>query len=117
MDDPNLQAAALLARRASIALTVCLLLAVPLPLYASGYTFSPGFFKWGWVGVGFAWAVAAFLACTFWPLIESRGALGVVCAGVWRDVLAAVGSQRGSQSKGTAGKGPKGPAAPVNSSA
>lgn len=59
---------------ASISLTLILLVIWPIPMYASGYVFSKGFFT-GWVVVLFLWAFFAASTITLIPVWEGRGAI------------------------------------------
>lgn len=59
---------------ASITLTLILLVIWPIPMYASRYVFSKGFFT-GWVVVLFLWAFFAASTITLIPVWEGRGAI------------------------------------------
>ena len=54
-------------------LTLCLILLIlwPVPMYATGYVFSRGFFK-GWTVVLFLWAFFAAATITLMPIWEGR---------------------------------------------
>lgn len=59
---------------ASIALTLCFLILWPVPMYASKYVFSKGFFV-GWTIVVFLWAFFASSTITLIPIWEGRKAI------------------------------------------
>ncbi|KAL3420531.1 sodium symporter family protein [Phlyctema vagabunda] len=59
---------------ASIVLTLVFLILWPIPMYASSYVFSKGFFK-GWIVVVFLWAFFATTIITLLPIWESRASL------------------------------------------
>ncbi|KUJ13090.1 Na+/solute symporter [Mollisia scopiformis] len=56
---------------ASIFLTLAYLILWPIPMYATSYVFSEGFFK-GWIVVVFLWAFYASSVITLLPLWEGR---------------------------------------------
>ncbi|KAK4617675.1 putative urea active transporter 1, partial [Fulvia fulva] len=56
---------------ASITLTLSLLILWPIPMYATGYVFSKGFFV-GWIVVVFLWAFFAASTITLIPIWEGR---------------------------------------------
>ncbi|KAH8685368.1 putative sodium/proline symporter [Tricladium varicosporioides] len=59
---------------ASIAMTLIYLILWPIPMYATSYVFSKGFFK-GWIVVVFLWAFFATMTITLLPIWESRDSL------------------------------------------
>lgn len=68
---------------ASITLTLILLIVWPIPMYASGYVFSKGFFT-GWTVVVFLWAFFAALVITLLPIWEARKSLAMLAAYILR---------------------------------
>ncbi|RDW60681.1 sodium symporter [Coleophoma cylindrospora] len=60
--------------RASIAMTLIYLILWPIPMYATSYVFSKGFFK-GWIVVVFLWSFFATITITLLPIWESRDSL------------------------------------------
>lgn len=69
-----------LALAAFITLSLCILW--PIPMYASSYVFSKGFFT-GWVVVLFLWAFFAASVITLLPIWEGRGPIVMV----WRRLV------------------------------
>ncbi|TVY58251.1 putative urea active transporter 1 [Lachnellula cervina] len=59
---------------ASIVMTLAYLILWPIPMYATSYVFSKGFFK-GWIVVVFLWAFFAAGTITLLPIWESRDSL------------------------------------------
>lgn len=76
-DEKFLKKAAHFSYKYAIALTLVLVVAWPLPLYFSGYVFSPTTYH-AWVGIALAWAVGAAAAVIFLPLFEARRSIAVV---------------------------------------
>ncbi|KAF2162672.1 hypothetical protein M409DRAFT_68968 [Zasmidium cellare ATCC 36951] len=66
---------------ASVTLTLCFLILWPIPMYATHYVFSKGFFV-GWIVVVFLWAFFASSTITLIPIWEGRESIvGVTPAG------------------------------------
>ncbi|KAF6752823.1 urea transporter [Ephemerocybe angulata] len=70
----------------SIALFVVLILFVPLPLFFSQHVYGVGGFT-GWVVVGIIWTFLSAFAVVIYPLYESRGAIGQIGKGIFRDIF------------------------------
>ena len=72
-DEKFLKKSAQFSYKYAIALTLTLVVAWPLPLYFSGYVFSP-FVYHVWIGIALAWASGAAAVVILLPLVEaSRG--------------------------------------------
>ncbi|KAF2748793.1 urea active transporter [Sporormia fimetaria CBS 119925] len=67
------------------AMTLILLILWPMPLYGTGYIFSPSFFA-GWVTVGIIWLMCSTLAVGVYPLWEGRDSLRRNLGGMWREI-------------------------------
>jgi nucleotide-binding universal stress UspA family protein len=76
-DEGFLRKSAQFTYRYAIALTLLLVLVWPLPLYVSGYVFTPVVYHL-WVGIAVAWTVCAAVIVIFLPLIEGRRAIAEV---------------------------------------
>ncbi|OLL24303.1 putative urea active transporter 1 [Neolecta irregularis DAH-3] len=63
-----------IAKIISIALTLILIVIWPLPLYATGYVFSKGFFS-AWIVVGNAWIIFSLFAVGLFPVWQGRNAI------------------------------------------
>ena len=74
-DEQYLNDSAKFSYRVAIALTLILVIFWPLPLYFSGYVFSPIAFSI-WVGIAVLWAIGSAIAIVIKPLIEGR--VGIV---------------------------------------
>ncbi|KAK6502892.1 hypothetical protein TWF481_007932 [Arthrobotrys musiformis] len=70
----------LIAKVVASALTICLLLLWPIPMYGSKYVFSEKFFT-GWVIVGIIWAFVALGITGVYPLWEGRESMARVGKG------------------------------------
>lgn len=85
LDYVGLNKALRLATWSSVILSIVLLIAVPMPLFGSGYIWSEkGFLTW--IVITMAWSFAAGIAIIVYPLYESRTALGGVFRGIGRDL-------------------------------
>jgi len=58
----QLSQASRVAKLLVLALTLCFLILWPMPLYGTGYIFSPKFFI-GWIVIGILWSWTSFLGC------------------------------------------------------
>lgn len=86
IEDPvALQRASVIAVIAGSALTLILVLVIPLPLFFTHYIFSKGFFK-GWIVVGILWAFVGTFITVVLPLWESRAAMSRVGRGIMADL-------------------------------
>jgi hypothetical protein len=65
--------------------TLIFLVLWPMPLYGTGYIFSPSFFA-GWVIVGIIWLLCSTMAVGVYPLWEGRVSLKRNFGGMWRDI-------------------------------
>jgi urea-proton symporter len=74
-DEQFLNDSAKFSYRVAITLTLILVIFWPLPLYFSGYVFSPIAFSI-WVGIAVLWAIGSAIAIVIKPLIEGR--VGIV---------------------------------------
>ncbi|KAF2622844.1 urea active transporter [Macroventuria anomochaeta] len=74
-----------IAKITTASMTLILLVLWPMPLYGTGYIFSPNFFA-GWVVVGIIWLMCSTLAVGVYPLWEGRMSLKRNFGGMWRDV-------------------------------
>ncbi|TPX63359.1 hypothetical protein CcCBS67573_g08701 [Chytriomyces confervae] len=70
-DEATLTKASTIAYWASVVMTIVLIFLWPIPMYASKYVFTKGFFT-GWVALGFTWAAVAAATATLLPLVETR---------------------------------------------
>jgi hypothetical protein len=62
---------------ASVTLTIIMLIIWPIPMYATGYVFSKGFFR-GWIVFAFLWSFFAAGTITLLPVIEARHSIRVL---------------------------------------
>ncbi|KAF2998127.1 hypothetical protein E8E13_000805 [Curvularia kusanoi] len=74
-----------IAKITTASMTLILLILWPMPLYGTGYIFSPSFFA-GWVIVGIIWLMCSTLAVGVYPLWEGRMSLKRNFGGMWRDI-------------------------------
>jgi len=70
-DEAALGRASKIAKIVSIALTLILIVIWPLPLYATGYVFSKGFFS-TWIIIGNCWIIFSLFAVGIFPLWQGR---------------------------------------------
>jgi hypothetical protein len=84
-EQTKLLRASKIAKYTTAAMTLVLLILWPMPLYGTGYVFSPSFFA-GWVVVGIIWLMCSTLAVGVYPLWEGRGSLARNFGGMWREV-------------------------------
>jgi SSS family transporter len=76
-DEKFLKKSAQFSYKYAIALTLLLVVAWPLPLYFSGYVFSPVMYN-AWVGIAVMWAVGAAAVVIFLPLVEAKRGIAEV---------------------------------------
>lgn len=74
-----------IAKITTASMTLILLVLWPMPLYGTGYIFSPSFFA-GWVVVGIIWLMCSTIAVGVYPLWEGRMSLARNFGGMWRDI-------------------------------
>jgi len=89
--DPELDPVALnkafkFAARASVVLTLVLMILIPLPLFFAQTVYSVNGFS-VWVIVGIAWAFLSAFAVVLYPLWESRAALRLISRGLIKDIF------------------------------
>jgi urea-proton symporter len=70
----KLNQAAFWARTLTVAMTLCLLILWPMPMYGSGYVFSKDFFT-GWVVVGILWLFFTAFGVIIFPVYEGRASI------------------------------------------
>ena len=92
-EQANLNKASKIAKTMTAVLTVVFLILWPLPLYGTGYIFSPKFFA-GWVGVGIAWLFCSTFAVGLYPLWEGRKSLAHTFSEMFKDLTGKRGKQR-----------------------
>ncbi|KAK6198820.1 urea active transport protein [Scheffersomyces amazonensis] len=68
-----------------VALTVCLLVLWPMPMYGTSYIFSKGFFT-GWVVVLFIWIFFTVFMVIIYPVWEGRDGLFTTFRGIYWDL-------------------------------
>jgi hypothetical protein len=73
------------ARMLTVGLTVAFLLLWPMPMYGSGYIFSPKFFT-GWVSVGFLWLFCSGFGVVIFPVFEGRRTIVRTVKGIFGDI-------------------------------
>lgn len=73
-DEQHLNDSAKFSYRVAISLTLILVIIWPLPLYFSGYVFSPLAFSI-WVAIAILWAIGSAIAIVIKPLIEGRAGI------------------------------------------
>jgi hypothetical protein len=73
------------ARMLTVGLTVALLVLWPMPMYGSGYIFSPKFFT-GWVSVGFLWLFCSGFGVVIFPVFEGRLTIVRTVKGIFGDI-------------------------------
>ena len=93
-EQTKLLRASKIAKSTTAAMTLILLVLWPMPLYGTGYIFSPSFFA-GWVVVGIIWLLFSTLAVGVYPLWEGRMSLARNFWGMWRDVTGKGVKRRG----------------------
>ena len=93
-EQTKLLRASKIAKSTTAAMTLILLILWPMPLYGTGYIFSPSFFA-GWVVVGIIWLLCSTMAVGVYPLWEGRMSLARNFGGMWRDVTGKGGRRRG----------------------
>lgn len=93
IEQAKLLRASKVAKYTTAAMTLILLVLWPMPLYGTGYIFSPSFFA-GWVIVGIIWLMCSTMAVGVYPLWEGRASLARNFGGMWRDVTGK-GGRRG----------------------
>jgi hypothetical protein len=95
-DDADEQAklfrASRIAKITTAIMTLVLLILWPMPLYGTGYIFSPSFFA-GWVVVGIIWLIGSTLAVGVYPLWEGRSSLARNFGGIWKDITGRGGAK------------------------
>ncbi|OAX41821.1 urea transporter [Rhizopogon vinicolor AM-OR11-026] len=86
LDPVALEKAFKFAARASVVLTLVLMIIIPLPLFFAQTIYSITGFS-VWVIVGIAWAFLSAFAVVLYPLWESRAALRMILRGLIKDVF------------------------------
>lgn len=84
-EQKKLLRASKIAKYTTGAMTLILLILWPMPLYGSGYIFSPSFFA-GWVIVGIIWLMCSTMAVGVYPLWEGRDSLKRNVMGMFNEV-------------------------------
>jgi hypothetical protein len=114
-EQKKLLRASKIAKYTTAAMTLILLILWPMPLYGSGYIFTPSFFA-GWVVVGIIWLMCSTMAVGVYPLWEGRGSLKRNFGGMWKEITGKrVARGRGEVVEGQEGK-TAGDASPVKES-
>jgi SSS family transporter len=86
LDPVSLNKAFKFAARASIVLTLILMILIPLPLFFAQTVYSVTGFS-VWVIVGIIWTFLSAFTVVIYPLWESRAALGLISRGVVKDIF------------------------------
>ncbi|KAG2074411.1 urea transporter [Suillus decipiens] len=86
LDPASLNKAFKFAARASIVLTLVLMILIPIPLFFAQTVYSVTGFS-VWVIVGILWTFVSAFAVVVYPLWESRGALLLISRGVIKDIF------------------------------
>jgi SSS family transporter len=86
LDPVSLNKAFKFAARASIVLTLILMILIPLPLFFAQTVYSVTGFS-VWVIVGIIWSFLSAFTVVIYPLWESRAALGLISRGVIKDIF------------------------------
>jgi SSS family transporter len=86
LDPVSLNKAFKFAARASIVLTLILMILIPLPLFFAQTVYSVTGFS-VWVIVGIIWTFLSAFTVVIYPLWESRAALGLISRGVIKDIF------------------------------
>jgi Na+/proline symporter len=73
-------------------LTFILIFLWPLPMLGEKYVFTWQFFTL-WVSVGFIWALIASAVCIFYPIIEAKDGIMIICKGIVEDAKGDLSSQ------------------------
>jgi len=84
-EQAKLKKASVIAKSMTVVLTLSLLLLWPIPMYASGYVFSKGFFT-GWVVVGIMWLFFSLGCVGLFPLWEGRDGIAHTIKAIFLDV-------------------------------
>lgn len=86
LDPVGLNKAFKFAARASIVLTLVLLILIPLPLFGAQTVYSVTGFS-VWVIVGIIWTFMSAFAVVLYPLWESRAAIRLISRGMIKDLF------------------------------
>jgi hypothetical protein len=81
----KLHKASKVAKAMTAILAISFLVLWPMPLYGTGYIFSPKFFT-GWVVVGILWLFCSSFCVGVYPLWEGRHSLTNTFCSMWLDV-------------------------------
>jgi urea-proton symporter len=81
----KLERASIIAKSATVFLTLSLLLLWPIPMYGSGYVFSKPFFT-GWVAIGILWLFCSLFCVGLFPLWEGREAMAHTVKSIFLDI-------------------------------
>jgi len=84
-EQAKLKKASVIAKTMTVVLTLSLLLLWPIPMYASGYVFSKGFFT-GWVVVGIMWIFFSLGCVGLFPLWEGRDGIAHTIKAIYLDI-------------------------------
>jgi hypothetical protein len=84
-EQSNLLHASKIAKAATVAMTLVLLVLWPMPLYGTGYIFSEPFFT-GWVVVGIIWLFFSLFCVGLFPLWEGRHSMTHTFRAVFLDL-------------------------------
>jgi hypothetical protein len=84
-EQAKLKKASVIAKTMTVVLTLSLLLLWPIPMYASGYVFSKGFFT-GWVVVGIMWLFFSLGCVGIFPLWEGRDGIAHTIKAIFLDI-------------------------------
>ena len=88
----KLRRASVIAKSLTGAMTLCLLILWPMPLYGTGYVFSKKFFT-GWVSVGILWLFCSAFCVGLFPLWEGRKSMANTFRGIVRDLTGKGGAK------------------------
>ena len=75
-----------IARLTAIIITLCFIVAIPWPMYATGYVFSKSFFT-GWIIIGIVWMFMSFIVVGIYPIFEGRHSILSVCKQICSHLL------------------------------
>ncbi|KAH9950736.1 urea transporter [Amylocystis lapponica] len=86
LDPAALRRSYTLAARASILLTLIMLIVIPFPLFGAQTVYGVRGLA-AWVVIGMIWAFCSAIAVVLYPLYESRAALALIGRGIVKDIF------------------------------
>ena len=75
-----------IAKRATVFMTLTLLILWPMSMYGTGYIFSKKFFT-GWVAIGITWLIFSLFCVGLFPLWEGRYSMATTFKAIYLDIM------------------------------